>query len=132
MFCPNCDSILNATGCQGCGYRIGDQWHPRAKRCHNIETDYPRDTSSGGSPALPSVAEPIHHPSGSQALTVSYLRANHPDLADVLQERIAERDAPAPQPAPAPAKRGKSAKSKAAPADTPKEDAADDPKTTVQ
>ena len=24
MLCPNCDSILNAIGCQGCGWKHGD------------------------------------------------------------------------------------------------------------
>lgn len=26
MLCPNCDSIINATGCQACGWKTGDQF----------------------------------------------------------------------------------------------------------
>lgn len=26
LLCPNCDGLLNANGCQSCGWKMGDPW----------------------------------------------------------------------------------------------------------
>ena len=48
MLCPNCDGVLNKTGCQACGWKVGDP-HVRDERVFpfNARAEYPAGTGPG-------------------------------------------------------------------------------------
>jgi hypothetical protein len=79
MLCPNCDSILNAIGCQACGWKYG-QLHTRDERVFpfRANAEYPEATRG----------------------VVRF--ANRPDVPDLPHHEEELEPPPPPVPAPAP------------------------------
>lgn len=73
MICPNCDGILNAVGCQACGWQHGTPW-PLYRMVQNshfpLKTDgaYPgREVQAPAEPAVEAAPEPVVEPAAPAA-----------------------------------------------------------------
>jgi hypothetical protein len=96
MLCPNCDGILNATGCQACGWKTGDPFpaHRLAVgTAHPLKTgaDYP--AHSGHAKVIDIVPmDPGVKPADVSPATARLLK----DMADTerFRQTVLNPDAP--------------------------------------